>query len=34
MLYRAIPAKALAITWLAVFLASILSAGAASLLGF
>ncbi len=34
MLYRAIPVKALAITWLAVFLASILSAGAASLLGF
>jgi uncharacterized membrane protein YraQ (UPF0718 family) len=34
MLYRAIPVKALAITWLTVFLASILSAGAASLLGF
>jgi uncharacterized protein len=34
MLYRAIPAKALAMTWLAVFLASILGAGAASLLGF
>ena len=34
MLYRAIPAKALATTWLAVFLASILTAGAASLLGF
>ena len=34
MLYRAISVKALAITWLAVFLASIVSAGAASLLGF
>ena len=34
MLYRAIPGKALVMTWLAVFLASILSAGAASLLGF
>lgn len=34
MLYRAIPVKALAITWIAVFLVSILSAGAAILLGF
>jgi uncharacterized membrane protein YraQ (UPF0718 family) len=34
MLHKAIPVKALAITWLAVFLASILSGGAASLLRF
>jgi len=34
MLYRGMPVKALAMTWFAVFLAAILSAGAASLLGF
>jgi hypothetical protein len=34
MLYRAIPVKALAMTWFAVFFASILGAGVASLLGF
>lgn len=34
MLYRAIPVKALAMTWFAVFFASVLGAGVASLLGF
>ena len=34
MLYKMMPVRALAITWFAVFLASILGAGAASLLGF
>jgi uncharacterized membrane protein YraQ (UPF0718 family) len=34
MLYRSVPVKALAMTWFAVFLAGILSGGAAILLGF